>query len=223
MFLWSFYEVDHFDTSCSIARHITKGEFGEHGTWSKARAWKISKRIFKEEHSASGMFENCLGLFLFSRRIQSNWILEWQPYWPPLSDLIESPHFFHDFLFIILLMNGQTRGICPLSPTYQLSLIFQTLPIYPGLLSEKVLTFKRIILGNGTHPCFQSALQLSGLCVPPAFLTCMPCQLKCTWVESGRFLIVVLLILKAQREPHLFWASQNSLYNQFLWLFKQSQ
>lgn len=105
----------------------------------------------------------------------------------------------------------------------QFSLVFQTLPIYPGLLSEKVLTFKRVILGNGTHPCFQSALQLSGLCVPPAFLSCMPCQLKCTWVESGRFLIVVLLILKAQREPHLFWASQNSLYNQFLWLFKQSQ
>lgn len=121
-------------------------------------------------------------------------------------------------------MDGQTRGICPLSPpTYQLSLIFQTLPIYPGLLSEKVLTFKRVILGNGTHPCFPSALQLSGLCVSPAFLPCMPFQLKCTWVESGTFLIVVLLILKAQREPHLFWASQNSLYNQSLWLFKQSQ
>lgn len=138
-----------------MCRHITKGEFGKHGTWSKGRAWKISNRMSKEEHSAFGTFWKLLrSLFLSSSMVKSNWILEWQLDWPPLNDPIESSHFLHDFLLIFLLMDGQTRGICPPSlPTYLLSLIFQTLLICPGLLSEKLLTLKRFTLG--THPGFQ--------------------------------------------------------------------
>ena len=72
----------------------------------------------------------------------------------PLSDLIESSHFLYDFL-----LHGSgwpNRGIPhPLSPPTYLSLIFQTLFICPGHLSEKILTFKSFMWWNSTRRCFQ--------------------------------------------------------------------
>lgn len=133
-----------------------KGEFGKHGTWSNEELERFPTECQKR-NTAFGTFWKLLpSLFLSLSMIKSNWILEWQLDWPPLNDPIESSHFLHDFLLIVLLMDSQTKGICsPSLSTYLLSLIFQTLLICPGLLSEKLLTLKRFTLGNGMHPCFQ--------------------------------------------------------------------
>lgn len=74
------------------------------------------------------------------------------------------------------------QSFCPSPPPYLLSLIFQTLLIFPGHLSEKIMTFKKMYTWEWyslMFPGFQCALHLPGLCV------CV-------------FLIVVLVSLKAR-------------------------
>ena len=149
LWAWSFW--------CILfhVQHVTQGGFGKNCSWSKPRALKTSRESQRRSTLLLRCFEDCLSL-LSSRMIKSNWIFEWQLDCVPLSDLIESSHFLHDFLLIFMAVDGQTGGIPhPLSPPTYLSLIFQTLLICPGHLSEKILTFKSFRWWNSTRRCFQ--------------------------------------------------------------------
>ena len=120
------------------------------------------------------------------------------------------------------------RGIPhPLSPPIYLSLIFQTLLICPGHLSEKFLTFKSFMLWI-VHTDVSSLLvclvtsRTRVVCACVCVCVCVRARVRVRLRVCILFLHFILNslkqvtwisdcsptnTLKAQREPHIFWTS----------------
>lgn len=119
----------------------------------------ICKRILKEEHSASGIFWKLLRS-LSSRKIKSNWILEWQLDYPPFSDLIESSHFFHHLLLSSYSWMAKQRylpSFLPIIINFSNFADLFWLPFWEKKdlkYFQNYSTFKGFTLGNSIHHCF---------------------------------------------------------------------